>query len=35
MDEIVNRSERSEIALTDDCVSSLFAQSAHIAKPKA
>ena len=32
MNEIVNRSEWSDIALTDNCVSSLLAQPANITK---
>ena len=34
MDEIVNGSERRQIALTNDGVGSVFPQPAYIAKPK-
>ena len=35
MNEIVNRSERSETALPNDCVGSFFPQSANITKAEA
>ena len=35
MDEIVNGSERREVALPNHCLSSLFPQSANIPKAKA
>ena len=35
MDEIVNGSERSEVALANDCAGSVFPQSANVTKAEA
>ena len=35
MDEIVNRSKRRNVALTDDGAGSLFPQPAHVTKAEA